>query len=401
MKNGTSGLNKKTMGDVMDSLNGLLAYCRDQDWEGFDPFDGLNSRVFQFLPYLKNSRLARMALIQFNKRSPLNLRPLLGIKKGRNPKGMGLFLAALVNLYKISAKKEYLDLIEEFAGWLEANALPGFNGKCWGYNFDWQSRAFFLPRGTPTVVNTSFIARAFLSAHAVIGKPEYLAIARSACDFILNDLNREESSGLCFSYSPRDHYFVHNATALAASVLAGVSVRTGEEPLASIAKKSIQHIADHQRPDGSWSYGEDSTAQRTGTDNFHTGFILESLKVYSDALGESGLEPVIKRGLDFYQSHFFLGDGAPKYFPNQKYPLDIHSAAQSIVTLVQLKEYGADQSLCRSVVSWMIREMRNPKGYFYYQKHRFFTNRIPYIRWGQAWTFHALASYLVSYGSHA
>jgi len=43
----------------------------------------------------------------------------------------------------------------------------------------------------------------------------------------------------------------------------------------------------------------------------------------------------------------------------------------------------------------MIVNMQAPEGFFYFQKHRWYTNRIPYMRWGQAWAFHALTEYLL------
>ncbi len=54
----------------------LLAYCRANDWAGYDPYDALNSRLYQSLPIL-HFRLARLVLTQGLKRCPLNLRPLL------------------------------------------------------------------------------------------------------------------------------------------------------------------------------------------------------------------------------------------------------------------------------------------------------------------------------------
>jgi len=36
--------------------------------------------------------------------------------------------------------------------------------------------------------------------------------------------------------------------------------------------------------------------------------------------------------------------------------------------------------------------MQDNSGYFYYQKHKYFTNKISYIRWGQAWMMLALAA---------
>src|ERR1035437_9493214 len=71
----------------------LLAYCRTNDWAGYDPYDALNSRVFAALPFL-NSRLPRLVLTQALKRTPINLRRLLLVPKPQNPKALALFLSA-------------------------------------------------------------------------------------------------------------------------------------------------------------------------------------------------------------------------------------------------------------------------------------------------------------------
>jgi hypothetical protein len=41
-----------------------------------------------------------------------------------------------------------------------------------------------------------------------------------------------------------------------------------------------------------------------------------------------------------------------------------------------------------------MKNMRSPDGSFFYQRHRLATNRTPYMRWGQAWMFRALARLL-------
>jgi rhamnogalacturonyl hydrolase YesR len=383
------------MNIVRDSLNRLYLYCKNQEYIGYDPYDALNSKVFQSAPFLKNHKIFRLVFLQANKKFKINLRPIFLIPKSRNPKGMGLFLSVVINLYKKEKNIEYLDLIEKFIHWLQEDMSSGYSGSCWGYNFDWQSRAFFLPKGTPTVVNTSFIGRAFVQAYELLKRPELLDIARSSCDFILRDLNQlKEDSAIGFSYTPLDHYFVNNATALASSLLGLVFSKTEERDLAEMAKKSAQFVIAHQQDNGSWNYGEDKTGRSVGIDNFHTGFILESLKIYSETTGDNDYHEKIKKGLNFYQNSFFLENGAPKYFYNRTFPLDIHSAAQAIITLVQLKKYGSDMALCKKIVAWMIENMQDQEGYFYYQKNRLYTNRIPYMRWSQAWALRALTEYL-------
>jgi hypothetical protein len=47
--------------------------------------------------------------------------------------------------------------------------------------------------------------------------------------------------------------------------------------------------------------------------------------------------------------------------------------------------------MARKIAGWAIANMQDEKGYFYYQKGRWITNKIPYIRWSQAWMFYALS----------
>jgi len=83
----------------------LWDYCRAHDFAGYDPYDGLNSRLFQSTP-LKNSRFARLAWTQFFKRSSLNFRKLAGVPRERNVKGIALFaLAALADFRRVQTKE--------------------------------------------------------------------------------------------------------------------------------------------------------------------------------------------------------------------------------------------------------------------------------------------------------
>src|SRR5918997_7152930 len=82
------------MGDDFErAFTQLADWCRERGYAGSDPFDALNSRVFQATP-LRRSRVARIAWTQLFKRSPLNLRPLALVPAGRNAKGTALFALA-------------------------------------------------------------------------------------------------------------------------------------------------------------------------------------------------------------------------------------------------------------------------------------------------------------------
>src|SRR3981081_3165444 len=191
--------------DLTSAHKNLWQWCRAQGFAGYDPYVALNSRLFQSTPF-KHSEWARLAWTQFHKRSPINFRSLVRIPRERNAKGIALFALASLADYRSSATKEAEIEARELLDDLMWMRLKGFKGAAWGYNFDWQSRSFFAPRGTPMVVPTAFAARALCEAAEVFGHEEYLPFARTIGDFILKDLNRsdETDTEVCFSYSPLD-----------------------------------------------------------------------------------------------------------------------------------------------------------------------------------------------------
>src|SRR5438105_44313 len=229
----------------------LWKWCRAQGFAGYDPYDGLNSRLFQATP-LKNSRLARLVWTQLHKRSPINFRSLVRIPRERNSKAIALFALAALADYRRAGTKEAEVEARELLDDLMWMRLKGFSGAAWGYNFDWQSRSFFAARGTPTIVPTVFAARALCEAAQVFSREEYLPFARTICDFILNDLNRtaEAHDEVCFSYSPLDRTRVFNASLLAAETLATVGTLTGEESICELAMRTALQVVRRHGEDG-------------------------------------------------------------------------------------------------------------------------------------------------------
>jgi hypothetical protein len=251
----------------------------------------------------------------------------------------------------------------------------------------------------PTIVNTASIVKELLLLHRATqsgGLPalsiDPLAVARSACDFLLDDLHRLEPSPdeLCFSYTPLDRRYVHNASLLGASVLAEVGAESGEARLSELALAAARYSARRQRADGSWRYGEGATDG--WVDNFHTGFVLVCLRQIGDRLGASELREPVERGYQFWKDRFFEADGAPKYYPTRLYPIDAHSAAQAILTFLAFADRDPEaRGRADRLADWTIEHLQDPKGFFHYQIHARYRIRIPYIRWSQAWMQRALS----------
>ena len=381
---------------IKESFKKLKYYCERENFKGWDPYDGLNSWVMQKTP-LGKSRFFRLAWIQLFKRNPVNFRKLVGVKKDYNPKGLGLFLIGYCNLYKKDQRQEYLDKINFLSKELIRLKTQDYSGACWGYNFDWQARAFFQPKYTPTVVATSFIGEALLMAYDITKSPNLLAIAESCCDFILKDLNKsfDSDDNYTLSYSPLDNTQVFNAGLLGAKLLCLVYKYTKDEQLLKEARSIVSYVCSKQFEDGSWSYG--TLPYHQWIDNFHTGYNLECIFAYQTISGDRSFSNNIKTGLDYYLENFFTEEGISKYYNNQTYPIDIHAPAQLVVTLAKMNELKDNKELVDKVLNWTIDNMQDTKGYFYYQKKKTVTSKIPYIRWAQSWMFYAFSYYVLEF----
>jgi hypothetical protein len=324
----------------------------------------------------------------------------LGVPKTQNPKALGLFLSALVNLSRAGVATEQ-DYIPQMVERLIALRSPGTAYWCWGYNFPWQTRKVLVPRWAPNVVCTTFAADGLLDAFELRKDDRYLSIALSAAEYILDDLYwNSGNSGCGFFYPlPGVHNQVHNANLLAAALFCRIYKHTGQEKFLGPAMAATRYAVAQQRADGGWDYGEASTQK--WIDNFHTGFNLSALHSIGQSLATSEFEESVIRGLQFYRSHFFRQDGAVGYYHDRFYPIDTHCIAQSVITLLDLKDLDpTNVQLAQSVLEWAVQHMWDGEaGYFYYRILRLCTIRTSYMRWTQAWMLLALSRLLLESAS--
>ncbi len=369
----------------------ILNNAKTHNFAGQDPFDGLNSRFFSIFPRLKKG-IFGLAWIQLHKRLPVNLRSLFGIPQKRNPKGIGLFISGLLEDYQATNEQHYLDEAISLADWLltQQSDKNTWQHACWGYHFDWNARAFFVPKGKPNVITTIYVAQALYALGQVTGESKYIEPALDSAHFIVKTLYSELDGRQFFAYIPDETAFVHNASLWGAAWVARVASITNNEEYKTLALNAARQSVSEQNQDGSWVYG--ARHHHQFIDGFHTGYNLEALTVLSDALATTEFAGAIESGLKYYKTHLFEQDGTAKYYNNNRYPLDMHSVTQAVFTLLKVGKTQDDFELAEKIINRSIETLYMPsKQRFVYQKNKHFTNKINYIRWTQAWVYYSFA----------
>ena len=383
----TSATPDVTRESVLNSLDRVARWVERHDYRGYEPFDGLSSwaRVLT-----GGNELASRVLQQAVRQCPWNVRPLLGVRPQESTKGRGYMTRGYLELYRATDRQEYLDKAVQCLEWLDRHKAPRFAHHCWSNHYDFVGRGGGYTKHDPIIVWTSLIGHAYVEAFELTGRDAFLAVADSACRWVL-ELPRERTSrGDCLSYLADRQISVHNANMLGASLLARVAHYTGNEECRRVARSAMEYSCSRQHPDGSWWYGEEPKFH--WIDNFHTGYNLDSLWYYIEATGEEALLPRLTHGLVFFTRHFVEENGRPRYYHSRTYPVDIQCAAQAIDTLALLADLDPEcMDLATRVAAWTIGNMQDARGYFYYRQYPLVTARTPMLHWGQATMFKALA----------
>ncbi|MDQ1536388.1 MAG: hypothetical protein QOE58_781 [Actinomycetota bacterium] len=340
-----------------EALIRLDQYLTGQWLAGPDPYDGLAGWLGGRVP----SGHVRQAIIQGVKRSPIDLRPALGVRPVRMTKTLALVTDALHTAPWLpegaSRRKTLLDEI--------VDRRTGPTGG-WGYEFDVQTRWGFYPAGSPNIIVTAFVLEALRDS------PEHLEAVRSGVrDWLLGSMRYE---GI-FRYVPGSTVLIHNANLLGARALERV------EPGHPAVARGVRRTLECQRANGTWPYGEGAGLE--WVDGFHTAYVLLALADLDEALpdGEG-----LGRGVKAYASRLFSPEGEPFYFADRPGPTDIHNIATGLLAVAVLRDHipGGDELLGR-VLEHLLR-LQGDDGAF-----RSSSRAPAYMRWNQAHAQRALA----------
>lgn len=376
--------------EILTSLKSLQRWVENRQYAGFDPYDWLNSPVLSSL--WEKSRFFSSALIQAGRRfGGLRLRRGLRVSPSTNPKAIGLFISGYCDITRCGQETAgQLNLLKCLLKTLRDSDENEF---AWGYDWNFASmRGGVLPAFNANSIATVFCADALLDVAELFADSDALEMGLSAARFCATRLNRsfENSRELCFSYTPGNNTLIFNSSVLVGALLARAGACTGNSEWLDISTQTMRFLVSNQHSDGSWAYG--CAPNQQWIDGFHTGYNLSAMAAYRRYSGDAQFDPAMMRGYEFYKKHCFDSRGTPKYFHDCLYPIDIHACSQAVLTLCDFCEHDPDAlERARQTAVWTIQNMQSSDGSFYYQAHRMWTNRTPYMRWGQAWMFRSLA----------
>jgi rhamnogalacturonyl hydrolase YesR len=380
-----------------DSLDAVQAWVEARDYKGYDPGDGQTTwlKTFTF-----GHPFAKRVLQQLVWKSPVNIRPFVGIKPMDSTKGRGFMAWGYLLRHAATRDQDFLDKARACLDWLADHHVTRYPGISWGNHFDFTTRSGTIAKGEPTIVWSGLIGQAVLEAFEQTGDEKYLTLAEGICEWILGIPRKPTDSGTCLSYIGSGPSWIHNSNLLGAAVLARTWKHRKRDEYLDVAREAMRYSCARQLNDGAWFYGEDEKYH--WIDNFHTGYNLDSLKRYLDASGEDEFRGHLDEGYRYFKETFFEDSGMPRYYHDRTYPVDIQCCAQAIDTFTFFRDEDPGAlGLARRVADWTIGNMRDPSGYFYYRHLKAIRVRTPYFHWGQATMFKALSHLVLALDSEA
>lgn len=387
---------------VVTDIQDLHIYYRRHNWKGIDPYDFLRFSSKVPLPF--PSELIYYIIDGYIGLS-LTHRPLfqkiLNIKPHLEAKALAVFARAYIRLTNsdiLPKSIEHAALLCETL-WHLRNKKT--NSPSWGLSFPWRiDSKTYLPPNSPTALITALAGLSFLELYQVTSNLLYLERAKKAASYLLNELGYTayKDNSICFWYCSLTRKNIFNANAMVGYFLNNLGREIKNDIMLEFADRSYLLLINNQSSNGGWNYFVDAEPLPYLYDNYHTGFIIESLLRYEGAL-EKVVDEAINKSTSFYR-RMFDSDGAPIFNLSKRYPIDIHDVAQGLLVFSLLHERKNDDLIDATRIWRYANEfLRKPMGTYIsriYQRGKSIQN---YPRWADAWMMFALAQFYLQLNS--
>ena len=318
--------------------------------------------------------------------------------RARYPMADAHFALGFFAWAEATGEPRWLDRGAGFLDALQRSRSPGFSDYSWGYPFDWQTAAGLFETGRPLMTTIPYAYEAFEAGHRATGNGEYLEVMRSIASFAFESIPSVEVSpgANAAAYTPFDQRRVVNASAYRGYLLATAARRFAQDEWLAAGRANLAFVIESQRKDGSWLYALDGSD--AFVDNLHTCLVLKNLFKAWEETDDGDLLAAVRSGYAYYRSRLLDEGGRPVPFAEQQRLVlirrDLYDYAEGINLALLLRDVEPDaDDVLGKLLESLLGEWVVPDGHFVTRKLVVGTNRVPYHRWAQAQTFHALARY--------
>ena len=158
---------KSKIEKIETSIHAVEKWVEENNYRGYEPFDGLSSYL---RPLTFGNLFLDRLLLQLIRQSPVNLRPLLGVKPLESTKGRGYMAWGYLTMLEVTGEERYRKKAIECLEWLIKNKAPGYEEYSWANHFDFAGRGGRYSKHEPIIVWTVLIGQAFLDADETLGE---------------------------------------------------------------------------------------------------------------------------------------------------------------------------------------------------------------------------------------
>jgi hypothetical protein len=401
--------------EIVVYIDQLCHWLEGNGWAGWDPYDVWETPFPMWAR--SGGDIPRRAISYMISKaediSPNRVRKLFRAQKQVNAKAMGLFAASFLELEKIEGEPRLIEgepAYEHCFRWLRSNCVEFNDGIGWGYPFDWQSR-IFIPKNTPTVVNSAIIGDAYWLRYRYHDDDDALHVCEQICQLFLRGLNRSKKGkggSFCFSYTPIDHFQVNNANLLGAEFLVRIGRETNREEWCQIGLDAANFSLDEIRGDGTLSYwSAEQSFNGPQQDTYHSGFEIRALDGIARATGLPEYRVACDRYFSTWRKDFFMPSGHPCRERAKQNVVEVHSLAESLLCSSQMLISGSftHTDFIRQLTPLVQKSMpllwsKSGQDTGYFAASVFLANGkkrdIPFVRWGEAWMLRGMTASLLA-----
>lgn len=322
-------------------------------------------------------------------------------KQQRFPIADAHYAMGFALLEGIHGGRQHYQRAVHFLEVLGETRCPGYDDYCWGYPFDWQTRAGVLKAGTPLITTLPYVYEAFSQVYAIDGDEKWFQIMRSIAEHAsgsYRDVILAPDIASC-GYTPAkdDPGGVVNASAYRSFLLTKAGIDFSEPRYLELARRNLSFVLTSQNENGSWYYSVDG--ERDFVDHFHTCFVLKALAKIEQLTGCSQCRNAIERGIAYYLGNLCDENGLPVPFSKAPrltvYRRELYDCAECVNLGVLLHgRFPKMDEVLSNVITELLVRWQKADGSFRARQLLVGWDNVPMHRWAQSQVFRSLCFFL-------